>query len=248
MQVEIFENADAITEKALKIFLEALQIKKNLVVGLPTGRTPLQLYKKLIEQYKQKNISFKEVSTFNLDEYVGLNSDDKWSFQYYMNENFFRHIDLSPQNCFFPLLAGHPKVAAREFEEEIEKRGGLDLTFVGIGPNGHIGYNEPGSNKNTRTRIVLLSNETVEYNRRSFKKSKFQPIEAATMGIATILESRCIVLIANGEIKAAAVKQALEGNIGPQCPASFLREHPNAIFLLDKEASSLLSKKNDQAV
>ena len=226
-----------------KIIFEQLRKKKNSVLCLATGSSVIRLYYNIYKNFKKKKISFKNVSTFNLDEYLGLSKDHSLSYRYFMQRHFFNHIDILNKNINF--LDGkslNPKLECENYEKKIERKGGIDLTILGIGVNGHIAFCEPGSKKNSLTHITKLSKKTIEQNSdgRFFRNKKDVPKKALTMGIATILSSKKIVVIANGKRKAKAIKKSLKGKITPMIPASYLQSHNNIIWLLDKEAASEL--------
>ena len=213
-------------------------------MGLATGSTPLETYACLIEACTKGVISFKEVRTFNLDEYVGIPPDHPRSYRYFMDMELFSRIDILPENTHIPIgYHVDPYESSKNYEKEIEKAGGVDLQILGIGSNGHIGFNEPSSSLNSRTRIKSLTRQTIEDNARFFKQGEFQPIQAITMGIKTIMEADTIILIAYGASKAKSVKAAIEGPVSSFCPASILQFHEKAVFVIDEQAASLLENK-----
>jgi glucosamine-6-phosphate deaminase len=240
------------SKEAAKIVADRIRRKPNLVLGLATGSTPLGLYKELIRLHKEEGLDFSKVITFNLDEYVGLPPEHDQSYHYFMWENLFKHININPANVHIPQgmfgdlkispYETDPKIEAycRWYEEKIKEAGGIDLQILGIGANGHIAFNEPGSSLGSRTRIKTLTERTRQDNSRFFKSIDEVPKYAITMGIGTIMEAREIILLASGKNKANAVKAAVEGPITAMCPASMLQMHKKAIVILDKEAASKL--------
>ncbi|VUD42471.1 Glucosamine-6-phosphate deaminase 1 [Thalassocella blandensis] len=243
MQVVILENPDAVAEYGSQIFINRLKSSPKSVLGLATGSTPVALYKKLIEACEAKEISFSDVTTFNLDEYLGLSGEHPQSYRYFMNEQLFNHVDVNTANTYVPPgSAENPVVACKEYEDLIKQNGGIDIQLLGIGRNGHIGFNEPSSGLMSRTRVKTLTKETIEDNARFFGPDEFQPHLSITMGIGTILDSRKVVLLATGENKADAVRDAIEGPLAASCPASALQLHQNAVFVVDEAAASKLSQ------
>jgi len=218
-------------------------IKKNpdSVLGLATGRTMLGVYRSLVEAYKENKVDFSATTTFNLDEYIGFPPDNPITFHSYMQGNLFNHININPKNIFIPpSMPGDIEKECRLYEEMIEKKGGIDLQLLGIGQEGHIGFNEPSSSLQARTRVKTLTEETLRENFGSYKGPRF----TLTMGIGTIMEAREIVLVALGEEKARPIADAVEGPVTASCPASALQFHPQAKIIIDEEAGSLLKRKD----
>ncbi|MCH2176437.1 MAG: glucosamine-6-phosphate deaminase [Lentisphaeria bacterium] len=241
MEVIITKDADEAAQRASYFFANLLKTKANAVLGLATGSTPLKTYETLIQKYKEGEISFKEVTSFNLDEYVGLSPDHPQSYRSFMNENLFSKVDIDLTKTFVPPGdAKNPLEAGPAYEKMIIEAGGIDLQLLGIGANGHIGFNEPTSSMRSRTRIKTLTEKTVKDNSRFFAPDEFQPSLAITMGIATILEARQVVLIATGEGKADAVAATIEGPLCAMCPASSLQLHENTKIIIDEAAASKL--------
>ncbi|MCS7229469.1 MAG: glucosamine-6-phosphate deaminase [Candidatus Kryptonium sp.] len=253
MLVIVKEDYDAMSKEAAKIVADRIRKKPNLVLGLATGSTPLGLYKELIRMHKEEGLDFSKVVTFNLDEYIGLPPEHDQSYHYFMWENLFKHININPANVHIPQgMFGDLKISPYEtdpkveaycqwYEEQIKKFGGIDLQILGIGANGHIAFNEPGSSLGSRTRIKTLTEKTRQDNSRFFKSIDEVPKYAITMGIGTIMEAKEVILLASGEGKADAVKAAVEGPVTAMCPASMLQMHRKAIIILDKKAASKLS-------
>lgn len=213
--------------------------EKPFVLGLPTGSTPLSMYKKLIQFNKEGVISFENVITFNMDEYVGLGKDDEQSYHTFMYENFFNHIDIKKENINIPDgLAEDYKAEAIRYEEKIKAVGGIDLFIGGIGPDGHIAFNEPGSSLSSRTRDKELTMDTIIANSRFFGGDINKvPKLALTVGIGTLLDSREILILVNGHHKARALKKGIEEGVNHMWTISALQLHPKAIIVSDEEAT-----------
>ena len=242
MIVIIGQNAEVIAERAVRYVVKLVKSNSSAILGLATGSTPIKMYEKLIEIAKADAISFQNITTFNLDEYIGIEPGHPQSYRYFMEHHLFRHLDIPREQTFLPDCSGetNPFERAKEYDEQIIKAGGIDLQILGIGSNGHIGFNEPTSSLSSRTRIKTLTRQTIQDNSRFFKQDEFQPSQALTMGIGTIMESRQILILATGKNKASAVKTAIEGAVSAMCPASALQYHQNIIFLVDEDAASEL--------
>jgi len=241
MQIIISETYEELSKAAASTVAKTLNSKPNAVLGLATGSTPLGLYKELIRMHKDEGLDFSQVSTFNLDEYVGLRADHPQSYHYFMNENLFNHINIARQNVYIPSgTTDNYEAFCRWYEQRIVDCGGIDLQVLGIGSDGHIAFNEPTSSLGSRTRIKTLAEPTITDNARFFDKPEDVPIYAITMGVGTILEARKIILVANGEGKADAVAGAIEGPVTSMCTASALQLHPDVTYFLDRAAASKL--------
>ncbi len=244
MKIVILENADAVAAYGAEIFKRQLADKNDSVLGLATGSTPLALYRKLIDANKQKQISFSKASTFNLDEYLGLDGNHPQSYRHFMNEQLFDHIDIKLDNTHTPNgAAENPLQAGDEYEQLIKSGGGIDIQLLGIGRNGHVGFNEPSSCLSSRTRVKTLTQATIEDNARFFSADEYQPHLSITMGIGTIMEARQVVLLATGESKADAIKATVEGPLSASCPASALQMHLSTTLIIDESAASKLADK-----
>jgi len=242
MKLHIVKNYDELSHAAAEKVAHIVKSNPKVVLGLPTGSTPLGMYKELIDMNKRKEISFKEVITFNLDEYQGLPREDVNSYYRFMWDNFFSHIDIVKENTNIPNgMADDVEKECTAYESRIEKVGGIDLMILGIGNNGHIGFNEPAQFFGGITHRVKLTENTIEANSRFFGAIDRVPRYAITMGIKSIMHCRSIMLLANGKAKAEAIKKALEGPITPELPASVLQLHRELTVIVDKEAGSLLS-------
>ena len=213
--------------------------QKPFVLGLPTGSSPIPVYKELIKRHKAGKISFKNVVTFNMDEYVGLPENHTESYHYFMFDNLFNHIDIPKENI--NILNGNAKNLEKEcldYEKKIKKYGGIDLFLGGIGPDGHIAFNEPGSSLSSRTRIKTLSYDTILGNSRFFNGDmKKVPTQALTVGVGTVMDAREVLIIITGFNKARAVREAVEGGISHMWTVSMLQMHPKTIFVCDEPAT-----------
>lgn len=240
------ENAELLIAEEIKNLIEKNNKKgKKTVLGLATGSSPLGVYKKLIDLHKKEQFTFKNVITFNLDEYYGLKKDHKESYHHFMDEKLFKHIDINRNNIHIPdgeLDKKSIDKLCKDYEKKIKSCGGIDIQILGIGANGHIGFNEPGSNLNSVTRLVKLDYKTRKDARLNFNGIKNVPTSAITTGIKTILSSKRIILIAWGQAKAEAIKNSVESRQNVKVPASLLQLHENVTFILDKSSSSLLTR------
>ncbi len=241
MEVIIQKTPAKASVLAAKIIAKQIQEKPHSVLGLATGRSPLKTYTELIRMHREAGLSFAEVTTFNLDEYVGLSPDHPQSYHYFMREKFFRHIDINPAATFIP--AGDVDDLREEcnrYEGKIHAAGGIDLQVLGLGSNGHIGFNEPTGSLRSRTWVRILSKNTLQDNRAAYGPEHETPHHCITMGIQTIMEAERILVLAFGAKKAKAVAQMIEGPVTSICPASALQFHKRVIVLLDEEAASEL--------
>ncbi len=242
MLVLVKEDYDEMSKEAAKIVAALVRRKPDCVLGLATGSTPLGLYKELIRMHKEEGLDFSKVTTFNLDEYVGLPPEHDQSYHYFMWENLFKHINIDPSRVHVPHgMADDVEEHCRWYEERIKKAGGIDLQVLGIGANGHIAFNEPGSSLGSRTRIKTLTEKTRQDNARFFKSIDEVPKYAITMGIGTIMEARQLLLLASGKNKAHAIKITVEGPITAMVPATIVQMHPKATIIVDKEAAAELT-------
>ena len=244
MNVTVLPNKDAIGQAAGDLISELVQKKPDAVLGLATGASPVPTYQRMITRCGAGEVSFQNVKTFNLDEYCGLPEENENSYHTFMREQLFEHIDILPENTNF--LDGNcasERAESERFSRAVEAVGGIDLQLLGIGRNGHIGFNEPARAFTGAAYRTALTLSTIEANSPYFTDPAIpMPRFAMTMGIGQILEARQIVLIATGASKAGAVKAMLEGEVTPQCPASALQNHPDVTVYLDPEAAALLSK------
>lgn len=242
MDIKIYNSAEEIGCAAAQLYKELINNNPSAVLGLATGATPVPTYKKLIELYKNGEISFKDVTTFNLDEYCDLDKHDKNSYYTFMHENLFDHVDIKEENVNF--LDGNAKdcdAESKRYAEAIKAAGGIDLQLLGIGTNGHIAFNEPADKFTDEAFKVTLTQSTIDSNQQYFGDVPM-PRYAMTMGIGSIMRSKKILLIATGEKKAKAIKAMVSGEITPQIPCSILNEHSDVVVMLDRAAASLLDK------
>lgn len=241
VEVIVLETAAEVAERSAELIRLLVARKPSAVLGLATGSTPVALYGRLVALHREGRLSLRGVTTFNLDEYVGLDPAHPQSYRHFMTEHLFRHVDLDPARTHLPDgMRENPLEAGPDYEGKIRAAGGIDLQILGIGGNGHIGFNEPTSSLGSRTRVKTLTGKTLADNRRFFRAGEFQPTLAVTMGIATILEAKKILLLATGEAKADAVRDAVEGPVACVCPASALQFHPNATVVVDRAAAGKL--------
>jgi len=228
---ETLADYDALSERAANIFLSAIRSNPRIVLGLPTGRTPVKMYERVVAECGREYHCFNDVVMFNLDEYVGIESTHPGSYCSFMNEHLFDHVDMKKTNAHIPNgMARDPGAECARYEREIAAAGGLDLTFLGLGSNGHIGFNEPGTPFDSRTRVVALTESTRAANAPLFPDGNV-PTHAITMGIETILESKSIVLLASGNKKRAAIERLRSGEVTEDFPASALWRHPDVTVL-----------------
>lgn len=239
MRLYKVKNYDEMSKKAANMIAAQVISKPDCVLGLATGSTPIGTYKKLIEKYENGDLDFSEVKTANLDEYKGLTKDVEQSYYYFMNDNLFKHININMANTNIPdgTVADSAK-ECRRYEAVISSLGGVDLQVLGIGHDGHIGFNEPGDAFDKETHCVDLTEMTIEANKRFFNSIDEVPRQAYTMGIGTIMKSKTLILIASGKDKAAILKEALYGPVTPLVPASILQFHPDVIVIADEDALS----------
>jgi glucosamine-6-phosphate deaminase len=246
MLVILKRDDDEISRQAAQLIASAIRKKPALTIGLATGSTMVGVYKQLVHLHKQGSLDFSRVVTFNLDEYLGLSAAHPQSFHHFMRENLFAHVNVDPRNIHIPdgTIRGDYDRYCASYEESIRKAGGIDLQLLGIGRNGHIGFNEPTSSIGSRTRLKVLSQETMDDNAKSFAPGEESPHCAITMGIGTILEARKILLLAAGAAKSAAVAKSIEGPITSAVSASALQLHPDVTFIIDNAASSQLTQRD----
>ncbi|MBQ8554241.1 MAG: glucosamine-6-phosphate deaminase [Clostridia bacterium] len=243
MQVVIVKNAEQAGQAVATLIAAQIYTKPDCVLGLATGSTPIPAYQTLIGMHKEGLLDFSKVKSYNLDEYVGISYEHECSYHRFMQDELFNHVNIKPENTHVPdgNAEDIPSTAAA-YDAAIVAAGGIDLQLLGIGHNGHIGFNEPGSEFIYGCHKVELSQSTIEANTRFFDSEADVPRAAVTLGIGSIMNARQVVLVATGEGKAEAVRRSLEEDVSPMCQASILRTHPNAIFVLDEAAASKLSR------
>lgn len=242
MRVIVKQSYDEMSRAAAQVVVRLLNSKPNSVLGLATGSTPVALYQELVRLHREEGLDFSQVTTFNLDEYVGLGSSDPQSYYYFMHEHLFKHINIAQTNIYIPSgTTDNFQAFCQWYEQRIRDCGGIDLQILGIGSDGHIAFNEPASSLGSRTRIKTLARSTIEDNARFFDRSEDVPIYAITMGVGTILEAQQIMLLASGANKATAVAAAIEGPVTSMITASALQLHADVLCYLDEEAANGLS-------
>jgi glucosamine-6-phosphate deaminase len=241
VEIIILATEEDVYAEASSRVVDHIHKKPSAVLGLATGKTMLGIYKNLIADHKKGQVDFSAVKTVNLDEYLGLDSNDPLSFYSYMFQNFFQHVNVKKENILIPdSLPEDVETECAAYEEAIRERGGIDVQLLGIGRDGHIGFNEPSSSLQARTRVKTLTDETLRDNFGSIEGPRF----AITMGIGTIMDAREIILVAVGEEKANAIALMVEGPVTASCPASVLQFHPKVKVILDSDAAQLLERKD----
>lgn len=245
MLVLLNSSYEELSREAARIVAGAVRSKPTATLGLATGSTTLGMYEELVRLHQEGGLDFSNVVTFNLDEYLGLEAEHPQSFHCFMRENFFARVNIDPAMIHIPdgTIRGDYEEYCFAYERAIREAGGIDLQILGIGRNGHIGFNEPTSSFGSRTRLKVLTNETIEDNRKFFGVGEEVPQCAITMGIGTILEARKILLLATGAAKAEAVAEAIEGPITASVTASCLQLHPDVTFVIDEAAGARLKQR-----
>ncbi len=244
MRLIIEENSDKVAKWAADHIIKRIKEKasrtdKPFVLGLPTGSTPLKTYQELIRRHKAGEISFENVITFNMDEYIGLPEEHEQSYHYFMKDNFFSHIDIKPENINIPNgMAENIEKACEEYEKKIIDAGGIDLFMGGVGEDGHIAFNEPFSSLNSRTRIKTLTEDTIHVNARFFDGDISKvPTTAVTVGVGTIMDAREVMILATGMKKARAVAEGVESPVSHKWTISALQNHPHGVIVIDEPAA-----------
>ena len=236
----IVTDAQQAAVRAAGLYVDLLRRKPDAVLGLATGSTPLGLYARLAALYRAGELSFRRATSFNLDEYVGLPATHDQSYRYFMEHNLFSHVDLPAARTHVPSGLDVSDAALAGYDAAIEAAGGIDLQLLGLGGNGHIGFNEPDDHFTCGCHVVNLTESTIQANRRFFDSEASVPRQAVSLGVGSILASRCILLLATGEDKAQAIHDTVCGDITSRTPASILKTHPNVILLLDRAAAGML--------
>lgn len=239
-EIHIYDTYDQVSDKAFEVMKEVVTSNPHAVLGLATGSSPVGLYKRLVDDHQNKQTSYSDIVSYNLDEYVGIAQSHEQSYYTFMFDHFFRHIDIQRKNIHMPIgissdLQGYADKYELELQQHIQ-----DIQLLGIGSNGHIGFNEPGTSFDIGTHIVDLKKQTLIDNARFFDSLEDVPKQAMTMGIQDILRAKKILLIATGEKKAHAVYGMIKGEISEAVPCSILQKHPHVIVILDKEAAKEL--------
>ncbi len=242
MKLIILETTDQIADAAAKIIADQIINTPNPIIGLATGSSPIKTYQKLIDMNQNKTLDFSQVRTFNLDEYIGLSKTHPQSYYYFMNKYFFNHININKDDINFPSGIGNSLKNANDYNNLLNDHK-IDIQLLGLGVNGHIGFNEPGTNFDSETHIVQLSENTINTNARFFDNIKEVPHTAITMGISNIIQAKKILLIAYGTNKAKAIQKLVESPIDKMWPCTILQTHPDTTLIIDQAAASLLKKK-----
>ncbi len=237
MKLIVCKNYDEMSAAAAAIVAETMKANPACVLGLATGSTPVGMYQKLIEMYSAGEIDFSKVTTVNLDEYYPISPENDQSYRYFMNENLFNHVNVDKTRTYVPDgTAADPAASCEAYEETIAKVGPVAVQVLGIGQNGHIGFNEPAETLELRTHVTDLAESTIKANARFFASESDVPTKAMTMGIGTILNAKKIIILANGAAKHAAVAKMLEGKLSTSCPASMLNLHADVTVICDEMA------------
>lgn len=239
MRILKVKNYDEMSKKAAAVIAAQIVAKPDSVLGLATGSTPIGTYQYLVKKYQERELDFSGIKTANLDEYKGLTKENDQSYYYFMNTNLFQHVNVDMNNTNIPNgMAEDADAECSRYEEVIKELGGVDLQLLGLGHDGHIGFNEPEDHFAKQTHCVDLTEMTIEANKRFFASADDVPKQAFTMGIGTIMRARKVLMIVSGKDKAAILKEALYGPVTPQVPASILQFHPDAIVIADEDALS----------
>ena len=241
MKIIQASNYTDLSRKAANIISAQVILNERSVLGLATGSTPIGTYQQLVDWYKKGDIDFSKITTFNLDEYVGLGKEDSQSYRHFMDDHFFSYINIAPTSLHIPNgKAADMEAECTRYETLISDAGGIDLQLLGLGHNGHIGFNEPADFFEKEVHLVNLTEQTIQANQRFFASIEEVPKQAYTMGIGTIFQAKKILLVVNGKEKAEALKKVVQGAICSQVPGSILQLHADVTVVADKEAASLL--------
>lgn len=249
MLVEVLPDERSLAERGARIVAAQIERNPHSVLGFATGSTPLGVYERLVEMHRREGLSFSQVTTFNLDEYVGLPPSHEQSYHRFMWSRLFDHVDVDPGRVYIPRGdAEDPEAFCAGYERRISVAGGIDLQILGIGANGHLAFNEPGSSLGSRTRVKPLTQKTIHDNARFFEREDQVPTSAITMGIGTIMDARQLLLLATGSAKADGIKATLEGPITAMVPATIVQLHPHAHVLIDEAAAEKLSYRHHDGI
>ena len=234
MEVIISADYEGMSKSAAAVMAKVVRDKPTAILGLATGSTPIGMYKELIRMHREEGLDFSQVTTFNLDEYVGLDGTHEQSYRYFMTENLFKDINVNIDNTNVPAgISDNFKASCEAYEAQIVAAGGIDVQVLGIGSDGHIAFNEPSSSLASRTRLKTLTKQTIDDNARFFETAEDVPVYCVTMGVGTILEAKKLILLASGAGKAKALADAIEGPVSSMCTASALQLHADSIFCVD---------------
>jgi len=249
MLVEVVPDEQAMSDRGAQLVIEQIRRKPDSVLGFATGSSPLGVYQRLVDAHRGAGLDFSKVTTFNLDEYVGLPPTHEQSYHHFMWAHLFNHVDVDPGRVHIPHgTAEDPEQFCRWYEDRIAAAGGIDLQILGIGANGHLAFNEPGSSLGSRTRVKTLTEKTVRDNARFFDRTEDVPSAAITMGIGTIMDARRLLLVATGEGKADAMRATLEGPVTAMVPATIVQLHRHAHVILDEAAASKLEYRHHHGI
>jgi len=244
MEIKVVRDKAAMSELVAEMLINKIKTNVELNLGLATGSTFTGVYERLVEACKENRVTFENISTFNLDEYLDIDKNHPQTFRNFMDRHLFDHVDIEKERTFFPPT--DPDDDYEAFDDFIQTCGGIDIQLLGIGENAHIGFNEPGTPFDQKTHVIRLAEETRKANEKFFDSLDDVPRYAVTMGIDTIMGSRKIIIAAYGEHKAEAIKDMVEGGVNEAVPASILQEHPNVIVIVDEKAASLLRNEKDE--
>ena len=238
MKILVVKNYDEMSKVAAKELAEIISKKPEATLGLATGGTPVGMYKELIDMHKNNSLDFSKVTTVNLDEYVGLSGEHDQSYRYFMDSNLFNHVNIRKEYTFVPNgLAEDMLKECVNYDKRIEELGGIDVQVLGIGSNGHIGFNEPSDTLSLGTHVTDLAESTIEANSRYFVSKEEVPTKALTMGLGAIMKAKKILLMVSGESKAEIMDKVVNGKITTQVPASFLQMHKDVVLIIDEDAA-----------
>ncbi|ERK32485.1 glucosamine-6-phosphate deaminase [Clostridium intestinale] len=238
MKLLVVKNYDEMSKVAAKELAEVISKKPESILGLATGGTPVGMYKELIDMHKNEELDFSKVTTVNLDEYVGLSGEHDQSYRYFMDSNLFNHVNIRKEYTYVPNgLAEDMHQECVNYDKRIEELGGIDVQVLGIGSNGHIGFNEPSDTLSLGTHVTDLAESTIEANSRYFASKEEVPTKALTMGLGAIMKAKKILLMVSGESKAEIMDKVVNGKITTQVPASFLQMHKDVVLIIDEDAA-----------
>jgi glucosamine-6-phosphate deaminase len=235
------KDYEEVSDRAAEIMLDVVKNNPKAVLGLATGSSPIGLYQRMIKDHQENGTSYAEITTFNLDEYVGLEQEHPQSYYTFMHQNLFNHIDIKKENVNLPSVQGEDMQANCDAYNELLSKYKIDLQLLGIGSNGHLAFNEPGTPFDSVTQVVDLLDSTIQDNARFFDNDMSKvPTQSITMGIKNVMDAKRILLIASGKNKAEAIYQTVKGEVSTDCPASILQRHPDVTIVVDEDAASLL--------
>lgn len=246
MKVIVVKDYDALSKKTAELVVDMVKAKPNMIFCLPAGGSPIGMYEYLVKMYQNKEVSFKDMITFDMDEYVGIGPENENSYAYFMQKHFLPFVDVNPANVHYPDgLAKDVDAMCKAYSEKMFAMGGLDLAITGIGDDGHVAFNEPHSYLLPRTHAVTLADTTIKANARFFDgKEELVPRKACSIGMEDIMRTKTFLVVASGKHKAELIKKTFEqDHIDPMWPVSFSRMHPNCIFIIDEDAASLTNPK-----